>query len=697
MTKDTPGPILIVDEHEDFRNQLVALLSELGYQVEAVTSTEDATKCIAEQIPVLAIVDWRSPGQEGWNWIKKVREQGKQFPIVALTDSWCDSTTFHWLRNILTVSLILQKPIVPELFIHQIGDFLPSFPDRRSSTTESQLPEVGLLERLRADAGVKDSVAPGPVLKPSVRQKIEQHRAVYVRRLIDTWNDLSSLISCATTDANAAQEAALLAHKIRGTAGSLDLAKITQSAIRIEESLILVYSNPGSESKAHWEEILSALGDGACAIEEAASQLHFDGEETNIANAAKILILCKSDHLPACTSQLNTSYPVEIDMVENPARALAKTGSEPYSACFIDLSLSEKQKLFDFTRAIRSISGHEALPLGLVADDPNVLSAAEQLYIGSSINMSSRFDKATLETAVNQLLHYANTRKPRILVMDDDEQLNKMIATTLDGFGMVVKTLSNPVQIVKVARDFRPDLVILDVVMPGMSGYDACRMLRTLEECKNTAVLFLTARSDPAARRAAYYAGANDFLVKPVLPRELLARVRSQLDQASLLTGRHERDPLTGALTRGEYMIATNEALEFARAHSLKLSVALMTIDGFVSLLLSRGMSYVEGGVAALGKLLSCRFRAEEIRGRWGDEGFALTFMNQEHATVRDALSLLLEEFMSPEKAAGFRASFSAGIATYPQDGTVLETLLTSAQKRLIANSCTTVVGSFKE
>jgi DNA-binding response OmpR family regulator len=125
--------VLIVDDDPNFRALLKVLLETTGCQVLEARSGKDADLILSERRPALLIVDYRLPGLDGVQWITKFREEGYKTPIIFLSGTWCDLPSFTKLRSLLKVSLILQKPIVPELFLDQTENLLPS---RRGESAE---------------------------------------------------------------------------------------------------------------------------------------------------------------------------------------------------------------------------------------------------------------------------------------------------------------------------------------------------------------------------------------------------------------------------------------------------------------------------------------------------------------------------------------------------------------------------------
>jgi two-component system KDP operon response regulator KdpE len=117
----------------------------------------------------------------------------------------------------------------------------------------------------------------------------------------------------------------------------------------------------------------------------------------------------------------------------------------------------------------------------------------------------------------------------RILVVDDEPQIRRIMRTSLTGAGYEVDDAKSGEEALIKLREFRPELVLLDINMPGMGGLEACRALR---EDPNVAIIMLTIHNTEAAKVEALDAGADDFVTKPFSTPELLARIRAVLRRA---------------------------------------------------------------------------------------------------------------------------------------------------------------------
>ncbi|MGZ8391206.1 MAG: response regulator [Gemmatimonadales bacterium] len=113
----------------------------------------------------------------------------------------------------------------------------------------------------------------------------------------------------------------------------------------------------------------------------------------------------------------------------------------------------------------------------------------------------------------------------RILVVDDEPDITALVAYHLAKAGFRVSTAANGTDALKAAREERPDIVILDLMLPGVSGYDVLAELRKREETREVGVILLTARREETDRIRGLSLGADDYLTKPFSPQELSLRV----------------------------------------------------------------------------------------------------------------------------------------------------------------------------
>ncbi|HZK95221.1 MAG TPA: response regulator transcription factor [Prolixibacteraceae bacterium] len=121
---------------------------------------------------------------------------------------------------------------------------------------------------------------------------------------------------------------------------------------------------------------------------------------------------------------------------------------------------------------------------------------------------------------------------PRILLVDDEEDILEFVSYNLQREGFRVYSARNGLEAIEMAGKVKPDLVILDVMMPEMDGIAACEEIRKLPSCKNVIIAFLTARGEDYSQIAGFEAGADDYITKPIRPKVLISRVKALLKRA---------------------------------------------------------------------------------------------------------------------------------------------------------------------
>lgn len=168
----------------------------------------------------------------------------------------------------------------------------------------------------------------------------------------------------------------------------------------------------------------------------------------------------------------------------------------------------------------------------------------------------------------------------RIFVVDDDEQLLRMVGMILERGNHTPVLESRPENVLARLVTEKPDLLILDVMMPGVTGHDLCLQIRKNEQTAELPILILTARAQPIDRAAALESGANDYMSKPISPQDLLARVDDLLQRFG--TGHNEQPAFTiGVIAMrggtGCTTLATNLATALRRVS--QKSVALVDLS----------------------------------------------------------------------------------------------------------------------
>lgn len=141
----------------------------------------------------------------------------------------------------------------------------------------------------------------------------------------------------------------------------------------------------------------------------------------------------------------------------------------------------------------------------------------------------------------------------KILLVDDEPDILEIVSYNLSAEGYQIITAENGLQAVKKAKKEKPQLIILDVMMPEMDGIEACEQIRKIPELSETVITFLTARGEDYSQVAGFEAGADDYITKPIKPKILVSKVKA------LLRRFKEEDVSDGVLKIGNLVINREE------------------------------------------------------------------------------------------------------------------------------------------
>ncbi len=127
-----------------------------------------------------------------------------------------------------------------------------------------------------------------------------------------------------------------------------------------------------------------------------------------------------------------------------------------------------------------------------------------------------------------------DTKTFKILLVDDEPDILEILSYPLKNEGFQVQTANNGLEAIKLAKDIKPHLIVLDVMMPEMDGIEACEIIRKDPKISNTLITFLSARGEDYSKIAGFNAGADDYITKPIKPKVLVSKVKSLLRRISL-------------------------------------------------------------------------------------------------------------------------------------------------------------------
>ncbi|MEG4108785.1 response regulator [Microcoleus sp. S13_C5] len=331
-----------------------------------------------------------------------------------------------------------------------------------------------------------------------------------------------------TLEGELREEAQAQAHKLVGSLGTLGLPKGSEVARQIEhlfmaeniwkpdtaqqiegflQKLTQIFDHPSSEPE----------GDLVPAVSQKRRMLIVDDDTFG------------SDQLKTVASGSG----FQIEVANSPQAARNAISQQPPDAILLDLTFSRSQENgLSLLAELRSEKPE--IPVMVFSGHNQLSDRIEVARLGASGFLHKSMPPADILKAVAQLLDQTGPAEAKVMVVDDDVHLLAALQVILQPWGFQVTTLDDPEKFWEVLETTCPDLLILDVEMPGYSGIELCLAVRNDLRWSKLPVLFLTAHSESEIVRQMFVAGADDYVNKPIVKPELIARLLNRLERTQL-------------------------------------------------------------------------------------------------------------------------------------------------------------------
>ncbi|MDP3505636.1 MAG: response regulator [Myxococcales bacterium] len=649
--------LLLVDDDLDMRALLKPALVAQGLEVLEAGTAHDADALLAAAPVDLLVIDGLLPDAPGLAYIKQLRSRGVPTPIVYMSEFFGDLKAFNRITTELAVSLVVYKPVDPTSFAAKVAELASSAAPTATA----------------AGAG-------------SIASELAELRRQFAERLPEKLAALEAAIETSRQEGGLHGEARMLAHRLRGSAGSYGYPGLGEAMGVVEDLLKTTWPNPAGK-RFFWEQVDRAMADARVSAAQSPDEV-MQGPRP-VAGASKAMLVVDDDaDFLRMVCGLARKLLIDVVSARSADEALQRAKTQPLLGAILDVHLHEEDS-FSLAKSLRATRGNEEIPIAFSSVDGRISTRVAAIEAGGTKFFDKPISEESFGELVQQFLRLSQDRQGRVVIVDDDHDVAAHYSNCLRGAGFVVEVLHSADELVDTLEEIRPDVLLLDVNLPHVSGIDVCRALRTSERWELLPILIVTAHLEPALRLRAFRAGASDVIGKPVLPEELLARVGVQEERMRLLRDRADKDPLSGLMLRRAFVEALQRPLATCAREKKPLSLVLLDIDHFKKVNDTWGHLAGDRVIAGLGELLRRRFRVEDLRARWGGEEFVLVFPGQGQEFAVQAAQRLLREFSElrfpADDGQPFGATFTAGVAESPADGNSIATLIRSADSHLYA------------
>jgi diguanylate cyclase (GGDEF)-like protein len=283
---------------------------------------------------------------------------------------------------------------------------------------------------------------------------------------------------------------------------------------------------------------------------------------------------------------------------------------------------------------------------------------------------------------------FENGKKSTVAIVDDDKTSGEIIDVCLTSAGYSTFLISDPAIAVEELSTHLPDLILLDVAMPGIDGFQLCERLRQNPALSLVPIVFVTAKNDTAQKVRGLTVGGNDYIEKPFSPDELVARVAAHLERLRTIRELAIRDSLTGVYNHKYFESLVDQELKRGLRYNLPLSFALLDVDHFKGINDKHGHLTGDSVLSRFVRVVSGQLRTSDMVGRWGGDEFAViltqTPLAAAHGVMRRivlAVSNIIAGPTGPEQLET-RVTTSIGVAGIRAEDT-LQSFLARADKAL--------------
>ncbi len=275
-------------------------------------------------------------------------------------------------------------------------------------------------------------------------------------------------------------------------------------------------------------------------------------------------------------------------------------------------------------------------------------------------------DPGQLIEKIEQYSH-SNVQDPyRILVVDDSRAQAKYIENILIKTGMIPKVETDPMQVLVALDKFQPEIIIMDMYMPGCTGMELARVIRQQDKFHSVPIIYLSAEDDLNKQLHAMSLGGDDFLTKPIDPKHLIATLQNRGRRARSLIALMIRDSLTGLYNHTHTLHLLEVEINKAAERNKPVCFAMLDIDFFKKINDNYGHPIGDRVLKSLSLFLKQRLRKTDHIGRYGGEEFAIVLPNTTERDAKTIINEIRERFAELPQPAGngtFNVTFSCGIA----------------------------------
>ncbi|HEX5724179.1 MAG TPA: response regulator [Longimicrobiaceae bacterium] len=486
-------------------------------------------------------------------------------------------------------------------------------------------------------------------------------------------------------DEEVRREAEREAHKLAGSVGTFGFAQGSRIAREVERILQESTALEQAEALRLTDLVVALRRELARAPSLPAAEPASGAAPAGPADLPLLLVVDGDAELAERVAMEASGRGMRARVALTLADARVAVAEEAPAVVLLDLALDGEDAGLELLRELAART--PPIPAVVLTARSSFTDRVEVARLGGVGFLQKPVAAGTAVEAVRVVLRRGDAGRSTVLAVDDDPAVLAAVQALLQPQGVEVRVVDDPLRFWDALEAVHPDLVLVDVDMPHFDGIELCRVMRNDGRWSATPVVFLTTRNDAGTVQRVFAAGADDFVVKPIVGPELVGRITNRLERVRLHRALADTDPLTGVANRRRSEELMQQLLHLAMRQQQPLSLAILDLDHFKRVNDRHGHGTGDEVLRRVARLLQRSFRAEDVVSRWGGEEFVVAMfgMDKDDGVQRlaEVLDALRQESFGDLDGGELRVTFSGGVSQYPPDGADLATLHRAADAAL--------------
>ncbi len=391
-------------------------------------------------------------------------------------------------------------------------------------------------------------------------------------------------------------------------------------------------------------------------------------EQTLPGNSTAIVLCNKNSHTAVFADKF-ISQEFSIVNIENTDQLLNAAQKYHAQIVIVDLQMDagniRDEQSF---QKLKSSQGDD-LSIIFVSSQTDMMARLAAVRAGGDAFVVAPFEHNELMDTVDRLTDNGLKAPLRVLIAENNEKFIKITSTAILEAGMVCQVARNPIETQNALASFVPEMILMDISMPGCSGKELSDVILQQEQFVGTPIIFLSEERRKEGRIDGLRQGSYNFMAKPVDIVKLTGMIREQAIKFRSMRSRMIKDSLTGLNNQSMTRRLLERQLENARRMKTPLSFAMLDIDHFKTVNDTYGHAMGDQVLRSLSRLLKQRFRSNDVIGRLGGEEFGIVISGTDGPTSKTICDQVRVSFSDTRFGTGdnrFSCNFSVGIAEFP-------------------------------